>query len=286
MTTTSLVPVLDGLAFPEGPRWHDGRLWFSDMHAHRVQALDPSTGDVETIVEVPMRPSGLGWRPDGTLLVVSMRDRRLLCSVDGTLATVADLSEAAPHDCNDMVVDASGNAYVGNFGFDLHDPEADQRTTNLLLVTLEGEVRIVADDLFFPNGCVITPDGATLIVGESFGGRLTAFDIDDDGGLSNRREWARVRGSVPDGICLDDEGAIWMASPISNRVLRIAEGGEVLDEIRTSDERQPFACMLGGDDGRTLFVCTAFESEPESCRRHLAGRIEVARVDVPHAGLP
>ena len=284
--TASLVPVLDGLAFAEGPRWHDGRLWFSDMHAHRVQALDPATGEVETVLEVPGRPSGLGWRPDGTLLVVSMTDRRLLALVGDDVEQVADLTEHAPHDCNDMVVDAAGNAYVGNFGFDLHDPEADQRRTTLVLVTVDGAVRVAADDLFFPNGCVITPDGSTLIVGESFGACLTAFDIEPDGGLTNRREWARIRGAVPDGICLDADGAVWMASPISHQVLRVAEGGEVLAEIRTSDERQPFACMLGGDDGRTLFVCTALESEPESCRRHLAGRIEVVTVDVPHAGLP
>lgn len=283
---TTPVPVLDGLAFPEGPRWHEGRLWFSDMHAHRVVALDPSTGHAETIVDVPTRPSGLGWRADGTLLVVSMTDRRLL-GLDGDgLRVVADLSETAPHDCNDMVVDRDGNAYVGNFGFDLHDPEADQRTTTLVLVTAEGEVRVVADDLFFPNGCVITPDGGTLIVGESFGACLTAFDIAGDGSLTGRREWARVRGAVPDGICLDAEGAVWMASPISNQVLRVAEGGDVLAEIRTSEERQPFACMLGGVDGRTLFLCTALESEPEACRRHQAGRIEAVEVDVGHAGLP
>lgn len=283
---TPLVPVLDGLCFAEGPRWHEGRLWFSDMHAHRVLALDPTSGAVETIVEVPGQPSGLGWRPDGTLLVVSMTDRMLLALVDGELEVVADLSGLAPSHCNDMVVDAAGNAYVGNFGFDLHDPEADHRTTNLILVTPTGEARVVADDLFFPNGTVITPDGATLVVGESFGGCLTAFDIDADGGLSNRREWARVMGSVPDGICLDADGAIWMTSPVSNRILRVAEGGEVLDEIRTSDERQPFACMLGGPERTTLFVCTAIDSEPETCRRVQSGRIESAEVDVPGAGLP
>lgn len=283
---TTLVPVLDGLAFPEGPRWRDGRLWFSDMHSHRVVALDPTSGETETIAEVPTRPSGLGWRPDGTLLVVSMTDRRVLAVEENGLREVADLSSVAPCDCNDMVVDAAGNAYVGNFGFDLHDPEADQRTTTLVLVTAAGDVRVVADDLFFPNGCVITPDGGTLIVGESFGACLTAFDIEADASLSNRREWARVRGAVPDGICLDAEGAIWMASPTSNQVLRVAEGGDVLQEIRTSDEHQPFACMLGGPSGTTLFVCTAIESDPESCRRHLAGRIEAVEVDVAHAGLP
>ncbi|MDZ7674309.1 MAG: SMP-30/gluconolactonase/LRE family protein [Acidimicrobiales bacterium] len=283
---TALAPVLDGLAFPEGPRWHDGRLWFSDMHDERVLALDPATGDVETIVEVPTRPSGLGWRPDGTLLVVSMTDRCLLAVDGGRLVVVADLGHLATFDCNDMVVDGAGNAYVGNFGFDLHDPESDQCTATLALVTVDGAVRAVAEDLFFPNGAVITPDGSTLIVGESFGACLTAFDIEADGSLSNRREWARVKGAVPDGICLDAAGAVWMASPISHQVVRVAEGGEVLDEVRTNDERQPFACMLGGDDGRTLFVCTAIESDPEACRRQRAGRIETATVDVAHAGLP
>lgn len=286
--TATLAPVLEGLAFPEGPRWHDGRLWFSDMHADVVLALDPATGEAEQIVTVDHRPSGLGWRPDGTLLVVSMTDRRLLALEPGSgaLTEVADLADLAPCHCNDMVVTAHGDAYVGNFGFDLHDPEAEQRTTTLVHVAVDGSARVVADGLSFPNGMVVTPDGSTLIVGESFGGCLTAFDIGDDGSLSGRREWARVRGSVPDGICLDAEGAVWMASPVSNRVLRVAEGGEVLDEVRTSDERQPFACMLGGDDGCTLFVCTAIDSDPESCRRHQAGRIEAVQVSVPHAGLP
>lgn len=283
---TALVTVVDDLCFPEGPRWHDGRLWFSDMHAHRVVAFDPATGGTEVVAEVPGQPSGLGWRPDGTMLVVSMTDRRLLAVRDGTTDEVADLSELAPFHCNDMVVDAHGNAYVGNFGFDLHDPDADQRTTTLVLVTPEGDARVVADELFFPNGCVITPDGRTLVVGESFTGHLTAFTIAEDGSLHDRREWARVRGAVPDGICLDAEGAIWLASPISHQVLRVAEGGEVLDEVRTSDERQPFACMLGGPDRRTLYACTALDSEPTAARAARAGRIEAIQVDVPGAGLP
>ena len=283
---TSLVPVVDGLRFPEGPRWHDGRLWFSDMHGLEVRSLDPESGEQRVELEVPGQPSGLGWRPDGTLLVVSMTDRRLLAVHDGRAEEVADLSAVAPHHCNDMVVDGRGGAYVGNFGFDLHDPDADQRTTTLVYVTPDGDARVVADELFFPNGCVITPDGGTLIVGESFSGWLTAFSIADDGSLHDRREWARVRGAVPDGICLDAEGAVWMASPISHQVLRVAEGGEVLDEVRTSDERQPFACMLGGEDRRTLFVCTAFTSEPQAARAQRAGRIEAIEVTVPGAGLP
>lgn len=283
---TALVTVVDDLCFPEGPRWHDDRLWFSDMHAHHVLAFDPTSGATEVVVEVPGQPSGLGWRPDGTLLVVSMTDRRLLAVRDGRTEEVADLSALASFHCNDMVVDARGNAYVGNFGFDLHDPDADQRTTTLVLVTPEGDARVVADELFFPNGCVITPDGGTLVVGESFTGHLTAFTIAEDGSLHDRREWARIRGVVPDGICLDADGAIWIASPISHQVLRVAEGGEVLDEVRTSDERQPFACMLGGADRRTLYVCTAHDSEPVAARAARAGRIEAIEVDVPGAGLP
>ena len=283
---TALAPVVDGLCFAEGPRWHDGRLWFSDMHDLKVLAFDPATAETEVVVEVPGQPSGLGWRPDGTMLVVSMVDRRLLAVRDGRTEEVADLSELAPFHCNDMVVDARGNAYVGNFGFDLHDSEADQRTTTLVLVTIDGEARVVADELFFPNGCVITPDGGTLVVGESFTGHLTAFTIADDGSLTDRREWARVRGAVPDGICLDAAGAIWMASPTSHQILRVAEGGEVLDEVRTSDERQPFACMLGGPDRRTLYVCTAPDSDPAHAREARAGRIEAVEVAVAGAGLP
>jgi sugar lactone lactonase YvrE len=280
------VPVVDDLCFAEGPRWHDGRLWFSDMHDHQVLSFDPASGEIEVVVEVPGQPSGLGWRPDGTMLVVSMVDRRLLAVCDGRTEEVADLSALAPFHCNDMVVDARGNAYVGNFGFDLHDSDADQCTTNLVLVTPDGDARVVAGELFFPNGCVITPDGATLVVGESFSGFLTAFTIAEDGSLHDRREWARVRGAVPDGICLDAHGAIWLASPISHQILRVAEGGEVLDEVRTNDERQPFACMLGGADRRTLYVCTAIDSEPVSARAARAGRIEAVEVDVPGAGLP
>jgi len=274
--------LLDGLAFPEGPRWHDGRLWFSDMHQHRVVAID-TDGHAETIVEVPNRPSGLGWLPDGRLLVVSMTDRRVLRLERNSLIEHADLSSLATFHCNDMVVDAGGRAYVGNFGFDLDAGETPTPAA-LVLVTPEGSAKVAADDLMFPNGTVITPDGRTLIVGESFGARLTAFDIADDGSLSNRREWARTEGAVPDGICLDEEGAIWVASPISAEVLRVREGGQVTDRIKV--ETQAFACMLGGDDGRTLFICTAASSNPEECRASASGRIETLQVAIPRAGLP
>ena len=274
--------LLDNLYFPEGPRWHDGRLVFSDMHGHRVVALGLD-GNAETVVEVPAAPSGLGWLPDGRLLVVSMEDRRLLRLDPGGLAEVADLSGIAPFHCNDMVVDAQGRAYVGNFGFDLHGG-ATPRPTVIALVLPSGETRIAADEMLFPNGSVITPDGRTLIVGESFAARLTAFDIEADGALRNRRVWATLDSAVPDGICLDAEGAIWVASPISAEVLRVREGGAVTDRIGV--EKQAFACMLGGPRRRHLFICTATSGDPAVARETRDGRIEVVEVDVPGAGLP
>ena len=273
--------LIEGLRFPEGPRWRDGRLWFSDMHSQRVLTVDLE-GRGETIVEVPQDPSGLGWLPDGRLLVVSMRDRKLLRLDPDGLAEVADLSSMAPFHCNDMVVDGEGRAYVGNFGFDLHAGQ-QPAATNLILVEPDGRTKIAAEDLRFPNGAVITPDGRTLIVGETFGGCLTAFDIGEDGTLGGRREWARMERAVPDGICLDAEGAIWVASPVSGCVLRLCEGGEVTDRIEV--ETQAFACMLGGLERRTLFICTAATSDPNETEER-TGRIEYVEVDVPGAGLP
>jgi len=275
--------VVDGLCFPEGPRWHEDQLWFSDMHAHQVMRVDRN-GRAETVVEVPRQPSGLGWLPDGRLLIVSMLDRRLLRLDGGRLVEVADLSQLAVCHCNDMVVDAGGRAYIGNFGFDLHAPAWEFRHAELILVTPDGAARVVANEMSFPNGTVIAPDGRTLIVGESFAARLTAFDIQPDGALTNRREWAKLEHGTPDGICLDAEGAVWYASPVSAECVRVAEGGRVLDRIPVST--QAFACMLGGPDRRTLFICTAVDSQPERCRETRSGRIETVRVDVPGAGLP
>jgi sugar lactone lactonase YvrE len=284
MPTYESETLLDGLVFPEGPRWHGGRLYFSDMHDHRVVAVD-ERGRAETVVEIPGCSSGLGWLPDGRMLVVSMEDRRLLrLERDGRLVEVADLSRLAPFHCNDMVVDCRGRAYVGNFGFDLHGGAALQ-TTCLILVEPDGQARVVAEDLGFPNGAVITPDGRTLIVGESFGGQLTAFDIGDDGSLSGRRVFAKLDGAIPDGICLDAEGCIWLACPLSHRCLRVREGGEVLDQV-TLSERNAYACMLGGADRKTLFVCTALGRNPDEWIAQRAGRIEKVRVAVAGAGLP
>ncbi len=274
--------LLSGLAFGEGPRWHDGRLWFSDMHKDEVRAVDLD-GNVETIVEVPGRPSGLGWLPDGKLLVVSMVDRKLMRLDGARLSEVADLSPFATWHCNDMVVDNRGRAYVGNFGWDIETSSVPVGTT-LVLVTPEGDTRVVAKDLIFPNGAVITPDGKTMILGETFASRLSAFDIADDGSLSERRDWAILDGAVPDGICLDAEGAVWSACPLSGQVLRVRKGGEVTDRIQM--ETKAFACMLGGPQRRHLFVCTAKHSTSAECRAEHTGRIEVVEVDVPGAGLP
>lgn len=252
--------LLDGLCFPEGPRWHDGRLFFSDMHARRVMAVDMN-GKSEAVVEVPAQPSGLGWLPDGRMLIVSMTDRRLLRMDRDGLKLVADLSPLASFHCNDMVVDAKGRAYIGNFGFDLYGGEAP-RLAEIIMVTPDGAARIVADQMGFPNGTVITPDGKTLIVGESSRGRLTAFDIEADGSLGNRRVWAELAPAIPDGIALDAEGAIWVASPTTAEVIRVREGGAIAERIKV--ETGAFACMLGGPGRRTLFVLTAESSDPDS----------------------
>jgi sugar lactone lactonase YvrE len=280
MNTTDVL--LDGLAFPEGPRWRDGKLWFSDMHDQRVKTVDLD-GRCEEVVRVESDPSGLGWLPDGRLLVVSMRDKKLMRLDRDGLREHADLSHIATSKCNDMVTDAHGRSYVGNFGFD-YELREKQCNAVLALVLPDGTVRVAADELAFPNGTVITPDGRTLIVGESFAGRLTAFDVAGDGSLSNRRVWAQLDKALPDGCCLDAEGAIWVASPVSGEVLRVREGGEVTERIRVAT--QAIACMLGGPRRTTLFVCTAESLTADDCRAKRSAKIEVVEVSVPGAGLP
>ncbi len=281
MTDTTIL--LDGLAFPEGPRWHDDRLWFSDQHDHRVVAVD-TDGKAETIVAVPQQPSGLGWLPDGRLLVVSMLDRKLLRLDGDTLAEHADLAPLAPGACNDMIVDERGRAYVGNFGFDMYGGE-DPRDASLVLVDPDGRTQIVGTPLSFPNGTVITPDGATLLVGESWGRRISAFDIAADGTLANHRVWAELEGATVDGMCLDAEGAIWAACPFTGRCVRVVEGGTIVDEVKVSHPGA-FACVLGGPDRSTLFMCTAPTHVPDETRVARAGRIETVTVSVPGAGRP
>jgi sugar lactone lactonase YvrE len=274
--------LLDGLTFPEGPRWHENRLWFSDFYNHRVVAVGLD-GASETMLTVPQIPSGLGWMADGSLLVVSMNDRRLLRVRDGVQSEHADLTEIAGGPCNDMVVDAKNRAYVGNFGYERFQNEA-ARPAKLARVDPDGSVTVVADDLLFPNGAVITPDGARLIIGETMGNRLTQFDIASDGALTNRRVFAAVDGLFPDGICLDAEGAVWVADPRGNRVVRVREGGAIAETIPLPG-RNAYACMLGGPDRRTLFICTAPGSGPDRAGK-TDGKIEIERVTVPGAGLP
>jgi sugar lactone lactonase YvrE len=284
------------LAFAEGPRWRDGKLWFSDMHTCQVMTVGLA-GRAKTVVEVPGQPSGLGWARDGRLLIVSMTDRRLLRLDPGGLTKVADLSALASYHCNDMVVDEQGRAYIGNFGFNIFDRSAAQVLGQIILVTPDGTARMVADGMAFPNGSVITPDGRSLIVAETFAARLTAFDIAPDGSLFNRHIWAQfddrgvaaslaeLAGRVsPDGICLDAEGAIWVASPQTAVMLRVRQGGEVTDRITVSTV--PYACMLGGPDGRTLFILTAKTSHPQKALAQMSGKIETIQVTVPGAGRP
>ena len=294
--TPAFATLISGYSFLEGPRWRDGHLWLSDFYTHQVFTTDMH-GHVEKVADVPTQPSGLGWLPDGRLLIVSMRDRKLIRrETDGTLVVHADLSGVAGGHANDMVVDRLGNAYVGNFGFDLMGG-APVSTAQLARVTPDGQVTAVADGLCFPNGAMITPDGTTLIVAETFGNRLSAFTIAADGSLGPRRDWAtfgvvpegqRLQEVMPqikmapDGAALDAEGAVWAADALGHRVLRVGEGGKVLQEISTG-AMGVFACALGGPDGKTLFLCVApdFDEHARTAAREAA--IWTTRVDVPAA---
>jgi sugar lactone lactonase YvrE len=293
--------LLQGLVFGEGPRWHDGKLWFSDVHAHHVMTVDMD-GKSEVIVEVPGWPSGLGWLPDGRLLVVSVTDNRLLRLDPGGLTEVADLSKLGAFFCNDMVVDTHGRAYIGHIGYDLFAGQALKPAT-IFMVTPDGGTRVVADNMLVPNGMAMTPDGRMLIVAESMGARLTAFDVEADGSLTGQRIWAQLGEGLPtgiislaelgtigdgivgpDGICLDAEGGVWVADSFGSEVLRVLEGGEVTDRIKISTGA--VACMLGGPDRRTLFVMTSETGDPDEARAKQNGRVETVRVEVPGVGLP
>jgi sugar lactone lactonase YvrE len=273
----------DGLVFAEGPRWRGGRLWLSDMHAGLVLAIDPE-GRRETIATVPARPSGLGWLPDGRLLVVSMHDRKLLRLDPAGLAVHADLAPLVTGDPNDMVVDDRGNAYVGNFGYDMLGG-GRPAPANLVLVTPDGRARVLAEDLLFPNGAVITEDRSTLVVAESFGARLTAFRIGPDGSLSARRLFADLGGRTPDGICIDAENAVWASCFGQDEFVRVRDGGEIVERVDVAG-RRAVACALGGPDRRTLFLLTAETSIEDLAQSKSRAQIETVRVDVPGAGIP
>ena len=275
-----LKTLMTGLAFGESPRWHNGRLWFSDFGAQEVVVVDLD-GKSEVIPRIQGTPMGLGFLPDGRLLIVSMRDGLLLRREhDGSLVTHADLSHLSRYPWSDMVVDGRGNAYIGNLGFNF--PGGEFAPGILVLVTPDGLVRQVAEGCAFANGMVVTPDNATLILAESYGHRLTAFDIDATGLLSNRRVWADLGDGYPDGICLDAENAIWYADVPAKRCVRVRQGGEMLQTIDL--DRGCFACMLGGVDSRTLFLMAA-EYPPASWGQEAARTGQVLTVQVPAPGV-
>jgi sugar lactone lactonase YvrE len=274
--------LLGGRAFLEGPRWRDGALYVSDMHAHEVLRVT-TDGAVDVLAELDgSAPSGLGWLPDGSMLIVSMDERRVLRrDADGTLREHADASGIAPHEINDMVVDQHGHAFISQFGYD-HHGGGDPKSAPVLRIDPDGSVHTVTEPMRMANGMVITADGATLVVAESAGRRLVGFDLAADGALSNRRVWADLpEGDYPDGICIDAEDGVWIAGPASDRFVRVLEGGEVTDVIPVPG-RHAIACALGGNDGRTLFCCTSpTHGQPDQSRAERGARVEMVTVSVP-----
>ena len=300
MADRTLSTLLDGGGFFEAPRWREDRWWVSDFYRGVVMTVAPDGSSTE-VLKVEHQPSGLGWMPDGSLLVVSMKDQRVLrLDPTGEVSVHAELAAYCGGHLNDMVVDAEGRAYVGEFGFDLQ-AFADPAPAKLMRVEENGAVTVLADDLLFPNGMLITPDGRSLLVGETAGSRYTAFTIAPDGSLSDRRVWAQVAEApelgplaqtlpqlkfAPDGCTLDAEGCIWAADAVGARCVRLAMGGEIVDEIGAPEGLGIFACMLGGADGRTLLMCAAPDFL-EANRAHTREALLLSTaVDVPHAGLP
>jgi sugar lactone lactonase YvrE len=284
---TELRTLMTDIAFGESPRWHDDRLWFADWGAQEVVALDlDGASEVMVRVRFPSFPMCIDWLPDGRLLIVSARDGLLLRrEPDGSLVTHADLSALSEkgHPWNEIVVDGRGNAYINNQGFDF--PGGEFAPGTVALLTPDGSARQVADGIAFPNGMAVTPDNSTLICAESYGKRLTAFDITADGSLSNRRVWADLDDGVPDGICVDAEGAVWYGDVPNKRCVRVREGGEVLQTIEL--DRGCFACMLGGADKRTLFmVATEWTGTANMADGPRTGQVLAVEAAAPGAGWP
>lgn len=280
MATTEPHVVLTDLVMGEAPRWHDDRLWFTDMGAREVIAADPA-GSKQVVAHV--QTLGLGFLPDGRLLIVSSRDKALLRrELDGSLVTHSDLSGVGSGHWNDLVVDGRGHAYLNDMGFDF--PGGAFAPGIVALATPDGAARQVAEGLAFPNGMAVTPDNATLIVAESYGSKLTAFDIAADGSLSNQRVWAALADGHPDGICLDAEGAVWYADVPARRCVRVREGGEVLQTVAL--DRGCFACALGGADRRTLFMMAAEFPSGGNMAGTRTGQVLAVEAPAPGAGWP
>ncbi|MET3897795.1 sugar lactone lactonase YvrE [Devosia sp. UYZn731] len=275
MSDYQLKTLQAGILLGESPRWHDGRIWFADWVAETLYAVTED-GHSTAVAKVASLPFSIDWLPDGRCLVVNARAKALqVLAEDGSLSLFAALD----HACNEIVVDGRGNSYLNCVNFEF--PGGQFRPGFILLVTPDGRVQRQPGELAFPNGMAITPDGRTLICAESFNGNLTAFDIADDGSLSNQRVWAKLDGQGADGICMDAEGAVWAGS--GQRCVRVAEGGRVLEEVPL--DLMAFACMLGGADGRTLFI-TANEWTGQINTDHPTGKLYSTSVAVPHAGFP
>jgi sugar lactone lactonase YvrE len=276
--------LMTDIVFGESPRWHGDRLWFSDWGAHEVVAVDLE-GRSEVMARVPAFPFSVDWLPDGRLLVVAGSDRLLMLgNPDGSLETHVDLAGLCDRPWNEIVVDGRGNAYLNSVGFDMMAGE-DVAPGIVALVTPDGSAHQVADGVSFPNGMAVTPDNTTLIVAESYANRLTAFEIAADGGLSNRRVWADLGDGVPDGICLDVDGAVWYGDVPNRRCVRVGEGGEVLETIDL--DRGCFACALGGADHRTLFMMAAeWRGLEAMAGASPTGHVLTAEAPAPRAGWP
>ena len=274
--------LLSGIALGESPRWHDDRLWFADWGAQEIVTVDDA-GHRERVSGIASFPFSIDWLPDGRLLVVSSSTRQLLVrESDGSLVPHAELSGLSEKPWNEIVVDGRGNTYVNNIGFDF--PHGEVTTGIIALVTPDGGVRQVADDVAFPNGMAVAPDNSTLIVAESYANRLTAFDIADDGSLTNRRVWAELGTGVPDGICLDADGAVWYADVPNQRCVRVREGGDVLQTVDAG--LGCFACMLGGADGRTLFIMAARWPDAMDPTGPRTGQVLTAQAPAAGVGWP
>jgi sugar lactone lactonase YvrE len=285
-TSKTLTGKGQGLKFTESPRWHGGKLWFLDIHDKRIKTADLD-GKVETAVDLGFLPNAFGHRPDGSLLVGDAM-QRLIHRWDGkALQPVADLSSVTTFCLSDGIVDAQGRLYVGDIGYNFFDPANKPVDTCVIVcVDIDGSTRVVAKDLSFPNGIVVTPDGKTLIVAETMGHRLTAYDLQPDGSLANRRVYAQLPEDVsPDGIALDAEGAVWLANPEGKYgVLRVREGGEIVERVELDTEG--YAVMLGGPGRRQLFICGSDSHDPAEIARAPSATLRVVEVEVPGAGTP